>query len=311
MPYAKTIEISTPVALKKLLNYLQNQNHKNHAPKGYCVDEMQSAHPDLSAKKFAVAAERSVARINAEKSTGRDVKNLATLHIVRTPYDTFLSRRERLVFARRYVREVVPDGLAVWTWHWNSIHGSDDLNVMVLNTTSLEQPRTRRQRGISPYSQARRVSDQITDALNHRRAALKQPPIVTMREVQRDLARERRGQSLEEELAAGKEQITLSNLKAAIEELGHEVTRFSVEKNYIAVTFQGAKKSKRFPLLDLLTAVGQIRAQARTAAVEQAREKLAAFGLAKDEAIERIVEASEPRRRKRPPEPPAPGTWVR
>jgi hypothetical protein len=319
MPLTKTIEVPSVSVLTKLLHYVEDEKHRNHAPKGYHIPQLQSAHPDLTRKNFVPMAKKIIEQLNAGIRGGAPVKNLATLHIIRVPYHTYLTPRERRYFALRYIRDILPDGLALYNWHINPLHGSDDLNIMALNATSLEVPRTRRQRNINPIADARRVSDLITDRLNARRRALGQELIITMQEVQQDVARERRDQSLEEQLAALPTRITLANLREEIEKLGHTVNRFNPDKNYLTVRFKTSKpleeiadkkkrkrasRGNRFDLVDMLLKVWLLRRQKRHTQLTQAKAKPTQLHPPQDQTIQSILEQEKPRRKLRPPEPP-------
>ena len=320
--FANTTDFKSTSALKRTILYCQNQDHPNHGPKGYIVGKMHSAHPSLTPENFSEFAERMARHISSTNKTGAPLKNIATLHVVRSPYESHMTARERGYFVRRYIREVAPDGLAVYNEHHNPLHGSDDFNIFFMCSSSLSAPRTRRISDVNPIWEAWRTADRIHDRLNDRRRALRLRHIPTMLEIQRENAKERRGENLEEQLAALPGTLTLKNLRESIESLGHQIVRYNAQKNYLSIRFQGAKplakisdlkkrkKSKRgarMVILTLLAEVERIRSYKKGGVSQGQRSKLATFNLPKDREIQRIKDKYESPRVPRPspsPEPP-------
>lgn len=267
MPYVKTIPLKTWNGVTNVYAYLQNQNHPNHEE--YTIELMRSAHPTITPARFMPAVKRAVDKIMAGKRTGRPIQNLFVLHILRVPDETWLSAEERDIYARHYIETVAPDGLALYCWHINRGMGSADLNVMVPNVVDLERPRVRRRRGVNDISVARDAADAITTLINRDRQKAKKKLVLTMPQRLREIAAAKHGACLEQILANHPEPVRLSNLKAVVESLGHEVTRWNVEADYLSVRFNhvdddAAKKKKkprpvRYKITELLAEVARLR----------------------------------------------------
>jgi len=245
MPATKTIPLKTWPVVYNLHAYLQNQLDPNHEE--YTIELMRSAHPKIPPANFLPAIKKAFEKIMAGKQRGRPIENLFVLHISRMPDYTWLTQEEREKYAHHYIQAVAPDGLALWSWHVNRGMGCADLNVLVPNVVDLERPRVRRQRGVNVVSVAREAADAITDMLNRERPKKKQKPIVTMPERLRQIAAAKHGACLEQTLSSHPQPVYLSNLKTVIEEMGHEVTRFNPDADYISIRFrspEGKKKTK-------------------------------------------------------------------
>lgn len=306
MPYTKTIPLDNWHAIRKLYIYLQNQKHPRHAE--YAIEKMRSAHPMLSPAQLMAEVEKTFRHMTSERRGGRPIKNFFTFHICRMPDYAWPTPEEREEFARCYVANAAPDGLAMWCWHAHRGSGGDDLNVFVANLTSLERPRARRRSDINPISEARDIADVITENLNEKRRRQGRSLIVTMPERLRQIAAEKRGASVEEQLARHPQPVYLQNLRTVLEELGHEVTRLNTDNDSISVRFRypdedaekaGKRRAKRFRLTTLLGEVArQRKTRERTPEVVpqitpeavRAEARAAAFNLLRDEDVDRLIE---------------------
>ena len=327
MPYTKVIPLDSWHAIHKLYAYLQNSKHPNHAE--YTIEKMKSAHATLTPIQLMAEVEKAFRKMTSERHGGRPIKNLFTLHICRMPDGAWPTPEEREEFASHYIANIAPDGLAMWCWHANHGSGGDDLNVFVANLTSLERPRARRRSDINPISEARDIADVITENLNEKRRQQGRPLILTMPERLRQIAAEKRGASVEEQLARHPQPVYLENLRTVLGELGHEVTRFNADKDSISIRFRypdedaekaGKRRAKRFRLTTLLGEVArQRKTRERTLEVVpqitpetvRAQEQAAAFDLLRDEDLERLIEEwsrkqmpSAPKPLRKPPQGP-------
>ena len=331
MPGTKTIQIRTWKAFRKLYRYLRNRKHKNHAE--YDITRMMSAHPEFAARLLRKEIEKTFQKMIGETRTGAPIQILFTLHISRMPMmekkEAWLTTKERDEYARQYISLVAPDGLALYCWHINRGSSEDDLNVLVANITSLEQPRSRRRRDINHVEEAREAADAITDMLNEKRRVEGRPRITTMPERIRQIAAEKRSTSLEEQLARHPQTVYLKNLRAVVEEYGHEITRYNEDNDTISIRFryheedeERAKKrrAKRFRLTTLLADVARLRKERPRApetvpqiTPEQVRaaEQAAAFQLPRDEDMDRLIDEWMRENNRDQPESPEPPEWTR
>jgi hypothetical protein len=324
MPYTKTIQIKTWKAYRKLYRYLQNRKHPNHAE--YELTRMQSAHPQFAARQLRKEIEKTFARIGGEKRNGKPIENLYTLHISRMPSmgkkKNWLTPEERDEYARQYISTIAPDGLALYCWHVNRGNGEDDLNVLVANITDLERPRSRRRSDINHVDEARDTADMVTDVLNEKRRVQGRPHITTMPERLQQIDAEKRGTSLEDQLARHPQPVYLQNLRAVVEEYGHEITRYNEEKDFVSVRIKypdedpekpGKLRARRFRLTALLGDVSRLRKQQQHApeiapqlTPEQMRaaEQASTFQLPRDKELDHLIAEYTSTQNRRAPEPP-------
>lgn len=305
VPHTKTIQLDNWNAIRKLYAYLQNSRHPNHAE--YTITKMRSAHATLTPIQLMAEVEKTFRKMTSEKRVGKPIKNLFTLHICRMPDGAWPTPEEREEFARHYVSTIAPDGLAMWTWHVNRGMGSDDLNVFAANLISLEHPRARRRSDINHINEARDIADTLTENLNRKRRQQGRRLILTMPERLRQIAAEKRGTSIEEQLAHYPRPVYLQNLRTVLEELGHEVTRLNADNDSISIRLRhpgedvekaGKRRAKRFRLTALLGDVARLRkTRARASEVVpqinskkmRAKGQTAAFDLSNYEELKRLV----------------------
>jgi hypothetical protein len=287
--YTKLLPIRSWHALKKLVCYLQNAGHKNH--KEYRIEGFQTSHPCLTPQNLISELKGAFPKIPKNKHGGHPLRIFAWLLISRTPFyvwstkpeDQMWQEEERAEYARGLLDLVVPDGLHLNCWHINKAFRCGDINALIPNLVDLDQPYVRNRSDTNFITSARRAADSMTDLLNAKRRARGRTLIQTMPERQRELTVKNRGATLAEQLARRPDSVRLKNLKQAIEELGHEVTRFNQEGDTISVNFQNPdwaeattqqhrgkkherkkkapkkRKAKRISITSLLREVFQIR----------------------------------------------------
>ncbi|PAW79090.1 MAG: hypothetical protein B9S32_03805 [Verrucomicrobia bacterium Tous-C9LFEB] len=279
MPYTKIIPIRSVSAFRKLVNYLSNPDHPNHYD--YDIEPLRCLSANLNVEEFLQKTLTAIRKIQPRQG-GRRIKNIAYLHIIRTPCGTKLTPKERKYFIRNYVESEAIDANVLVTWHINRVIGCEDLNVIVPAVIDFEFPVLRRNRYINPIVEARETSDWITNMINAERRKHGKELIQTMPQRQLELAAERWGSSLDRELSQWPEPIGLSNIKEVIKKLGYRVPRFSLKKNYLSISRivpDGKKtgRSIKFTISSLLAEIGRLRSASQK--------------LSPEEQIERTIEA--------------------
>jgi len=244
MPYAKVLPIRSAKGLSSKLGYICSVTHRNHINK--IVESPYFYRCDNKAS-FLATTVSAVTTIKAQKKCGRRVKIFADEVIVRTPDGSKLSAAERQMFVENILQDCFPDSPGVAVWHIDKYTGSADVHIIVANLRDSYPPVIRRSGDLNPLSAVRGSSDRITDFLNEQRHAQSINSIETMRDVKLRQLREMGFLPLAEQLAALMPFMAI-DLPKKIQQLGHEVNRYSISRNYISVRFKGTKKAHRIPI---------------------------------------------------------------
>jgi hypothetical protein len=187
--------------------------------------------------------------LNRRIRRGRKIKRKLQSTIQRVPDASWLKKRYKTWIQKETISRMGWKFAISWS-HTDRRTGATDFHYV--------SPYRKGDKEGNPIARLRAVSDEIHTELNQMLLAHGKPRLETMPEV-RSRARKKAGiKSLAEQLASV-EDLTIDNLRANIERMGHTVTRFNPERETISVIHQGKKRAHRYSTEKLLVEAGALR----------------------------------------------------